>query len=382
MLYFCRLQDRKNYILARAPRLPFTHINEADDVWLSGEIRCEEPVVTPYFDLPSLHYSYTYEVEERDSDGDRDWKTKARESDSAYFYLHDDEGNEILVLGKDAEFHDLQKEQYYPTNHTRHTVYYFPHLGAASVMGLVGEKKETLGTTSTIPLVVVSCSPEEHLERESDKEENLRTAGFIIMWIAFTMWILLFSVALGQSYEPYDLSSYVRALLGPAILALLPTAGLFFISLHNTFVEYRIRTENAWRLVYIDMKNRHDLVHQLQEVIRGMKNYESQTLERVASLRTSVSASYDEGVVQHEQEVHNGVKQMVALKEAYPELKSNELYMQFATTLRALEDKIAHGRSFFNDNAAEYNTIIQKFPHSLLAAILLHKPLKLFDIDD
>jgi LemA protein len=118
----------------------------------------------------------------------------------------------------------------------------------------------------------------------------------------------------------------------------------------------------------VQLKQRHDLVPNLVETVKGYASHERGTLEAVVQARNAaMTAQGPAQMAQAENMLTGALRQLFALSEAYPDLKANQNFQQLQTELADLENKIAAARRFFNNAVQEYNTGIQQFPAVLIA---------------
>jgi LemA protein len=153
------------------------------------------------------------------------------------------------------------------------------------------------------------------------------------------------------------------------ILGLIVVVGLVVILIYNRLVALRQTTKQAWGDIDVQLKQRHDLVPNLVETVKGYASHEKETLENVIKARQTaidVSGSTKE-LAQAENMLSGALRQLFALAESYPDLKANTNFLELQTELADLENKIAAARRFFNNAVAEYNTAIEQFPAVVLA---------------
>jgi LemA protein len=161
----------------------------------------------------------------------------------------------------------------------------------------------------------------------------------------------------------------VLVLLG-VILGVLALAALVAIAVYNRMVALRQTTNQAWADVDVQLKQRHDLVPNLVETVKGYASHEKGTLDAVVRARNAaVSAQGPEAASVAEGQLSGALRQLFALTEAYPDLKANAGFLQLQGELSNLETKIAAARRFFNNAVAEFNTVIEQFPAILLAGM-------------
>ena len=142
------------------------------------------------------------------------------------------------------------------------------------------------------------------------------------------------------------------------------------ISFKNKFVVLLSRVKNAWSQIDVQLQRRFDLIPNLVETVKGYAGHEKGTLEAVIAARNQYVSA---GGVQEKMEASNqltGVlRQLFAVSEAYPDLKSNTNFLQLQEQLKEVEDKVAYARQFYNDTVTKYNQSIQLFPASLFAGL-------------
>lgn len=151
------------------------------------------------------------------------------------------------------------------------------------------------------------------------------------------------------------------------ILGLLVLAG-YAIWVFNRLVRARNQVHVAWSDVDVQLQRRHDLVPLLVEAVRGYAQHESGLFERVASERSQARGARsiaDRG--NRETALSADLGRLIALGEAYPELKASANFRQLSTQLVEVEDALAHARRFYNGSVRAYNTDIQRFPDLLVA---------------
>ena len=164
-------------------------------------------------------------------------------------------------------------------------------------------------------------------------------------------------------------------------LGLLVFAGFIVVMVYNRLVALRQTTRQAWGDIDVQLKQRHDLVPNLVETVKGYASHESETLERVVAARQqAIDASSAKDLAQAENLLSGALRQLFALSEAYPDLKANENFLSLQNELADLENKIAAARRFFNNAVAEYNTAIEQFPAVVLAGAFGFSAEEFFEI--
>lgn len=136
----------------------------------------------------------------------------------------------------------------------------------------------------------------------------------------------------------------------------------------NRLVRLRNQTRTAWADIDVQLKRRHDLIPQLVAAVQGYKGYEASVLKNVTELRAkAMSTTSPAKLGETEAELQKGVTQLLAIKEAYPDLKANESFLQLQRDLVGVEDNLQYARRFYNGAVREYNTATQRFPDMLVA---------------
>ena len=155
------------------------------------------------------------------------------------------------------------------------------------------------------------------------------------------------------------------------------------IAIYNRMVALRQTTNQAWSDVDVQLKQRHDLVPNLVETVKGYAGHEKSTLDAVVRARNAaVAAQGPEAAGAAEGQLNGALRQLFALTEAYPDLKANQGFLQLQAELANLETKIAAARRFFNNAVAEFNTAIEQFPAVLLAGMFGFKARAFFEVKE
>jgi len=166
-----------------------------------------------------------------------------------------------------------------------------------------------------------------------------------------------------------------------AFIAVVVLLGIFLIAMYNSLVQLRVRSESAWSDIDVQLKQRHDLIPNLVETVKGYASHERGTLDDVIKARNSaMSAQGPAQVSAAENQLSGALGRLIALSEAYPDLKANANFQQLASELSDLENKIAASRRFFNNAVQEYNTGIQQMPAALFAGMFGFTRKDFFDL--
>jgi LemA protein len=167
------------------------------------------------------------------------------------------------------------------------------------------------------------------------------------------------------------------------VLAVIVVLVLWVITIYNGLVGMRQRVNQAFADIDVQLRQRHDLIPNLVETVKGYAAHERGTLDEVIKARNvAVAAQGPAQQAAAENMLSGALRQLFALSEAYPDLKANANFQQLQAELADLENKIAASRRFFNNAVQEYNTAMQRFPAALFASALGFAPKEFFDLGD
>jgi LemA protein len=167
-------------------------------------------------------------------------------------------------------------------------------------------------------------------------------------------------------------------IVGFFIFALI--AALAGIAIYNGLVKGRGGVRNGWAQIDVQLKRRHDLTPNLVNTVKGFASHEKETLENVINARArATSAGTNSEAIKAEGELTHALSRLLAVTEAYPDLKANTNFLQLQTELAATEDRIAFSRQSYNDSVTRYNTSTEVFPNVLLAGLFGFKSEPLFE---
>jgi LemA protein len=160
---------------------------------------------------------------------------------------------------------------------------------------------------------------------------------------------------------------------------------LWVIMIYNGLVAMRQRVNQAFSDIDVQTKQRHDLIPNLVETVKGYATHERGTLEAVVAARNAAITAQSGGVAAQaaaENMLSGALRQLFALSEAYPDLKASQNFQQLQAQLSDIENKIAAARRFFNNAVQEYNTGIQQFPAALFAGSMGFTPREFYDVGE
>lgn len=158
---------------------------------------------------------------------------------------------------------------------------------------------------------------------------------------------------------------------------------LYVIGTYNLLVGLRNKVEDSWAQIEVLLKRRADLIPNLVETVKGYAKHEEGTLTGVIEARNkALAATTPEEEMKAAGEVTQALSKLLALSEAYPELKANENFMDLQKNLKDTEDKISFSRQFYNDSALKYKDKVQMFPSNIVANIFNFKPAPFFEASE
>jgi LemA protein len=165
------------------------------------------------------------------------------------------------------------------------------------------------------------------------------------------------------------------------LIVILALVAVLFVMAYNRLVALRQHVNEAFADIDVQLKQRSDLVPNLVETVKGYAAHERGTLDEVTQARAAAaSAGNVEARAAAESALTGALGKLMAVAEAYPDLKANQNFMQLQGELADLENKIAAARRFFNNAVSEYNASIQTFPAVLIAGMTGFTPREFFDV--
>ena len=168
------------------------------------------------------------------------------------------------------------------------------------------------------------------------------------------------------------------------LLGLVVLLTLYVIATYNKLVGLRVRMNEAWSDISVQLKRRYNLVPNLVETVKGYAGHESKTLEAVIAARGAAVSSTGSPAEQAGAEniFAGALRQLLAVSEAYPELKANEGFLKLQRELGDLEDVIQKARRFYNGNVRMMNVAVQEFPSNIVADMFNFEKGEFFELDE
>ena len=166
------------------------------------------------------------------------------------------------------------------------------------------------------------------------------------------------------------------------IIGVVVLIGIFLWVTYNSLVTLRVRVEEAWSDINVQLKRRLDLIPNLVETVKGYAKHESGVFEAVTDARANViNANGVKETAAAENQFEGALKSLFAVAEAYPDLKANQNFVELQRELVDTEDKIQGSRRFYNSGVTSLNTKIQTFPANVVAGMFGFKNRDFFEVD-
>ena len=168
-------------------------------------------------------------------------------------------------------------------------------------------------------------------------------------------------------------------IIGVVVLLLI----IFLVSLYNRLVKYRNTRENAFADIDVQLKQRHDLIPQLVEAVKGYMKHENQTLMDLTAARSAaISAKTIDEKIAAENHLSSALSGLKIAVEAYPDLKASQNFMQLQEEIADIENKLAAARRYFNSATKEYNNAVEVFPANIVAGMFNFRRETMFDVGE
>lgn len=173
------------------------------------------------------------------------------------------------------------------------------------------------------------------------------------------------------------------------VVLLVVILGIAAISMYNGFVRSRNLIQESWRQIDVELNRRYELIPNLVETVRAYAAHERNTLEDVTRLRNQAQsvASHESGLPSQQRADVEGalsgaVRNLIVSVEAYPDLKSNQNFLELQKQLTETEDRIAAGRRFYNANVRVYNTKVDSVPSNIIAGMFKFEKATYFEVNE
>ncbi len=165
-------------------------------------------------------------------------------------------------------------------------------------------------------------------------------------------------------------------------LAILVVAALWAVSIFNGLVRRKNVVAEAWSGIEAQLKRRADLIPNLVATVQGYAAHERGTFDELTKLRAEAGTQDIAQRAQTEQAITSAIGKVMAVAEAYPDLKASANFQSLQKDLADIEDQIQMARRYYNGAVRDFNTTIEQFPSNIVANIGSFKPAQFFQIDN
>ena len=170
---------------------------------------------------------------------------------------------------------------------------------------------------------------------------------------------------------------------GNIVLLIIIAVGAYLVAIYNKFVSLRAGIDAAWSDIDVQLKRRYDLIPALVDTVKGYKDYEAGTLEKVIQARQQgLSAGTLDEKAAAANALSGALGKLFALAEAYPDLKANQNFLHLQGELSSLEDSIQNARRYYNAIVRDYNAKLESFPDLFVAQKFNFTPRDYFELDE
>lgn len=167
------------------------------------------------------------------------------------------------------------------------------------------------------------------------------------------------------------------------IIALVLILAIYVIATYNSLVKFRMRVDEAWSDITVQLKRRADLILSIVETVKGYASHENAVFESVTRARAeTISAETPAQASVAENHMQQALKSIFAVAEAYPQLQASQNFLQLQSELVDTENKIQAARRFYNGGVREYNTKIQVFPNNIFVRMFGFTERDFFEVED
>ena len=165
------------------------------------------------------------------------------------------------------------------------------------------------------------------------------------------------------------------------IIAIIILIVVYALALYNGFVKLNNKVKEAFSTMDVYLKKRWDLIPNIVETVKGYAKHEKDTLKEVVELRNSAyDKMSDEEKIKTNEKLSSGISEIMALAEAYPDLKANENFKDLSNQLTKVEDEIANSRKYYNGVVRMYNNKVEMFPSNVFAGLFGYKSKAMFEV--
>lgn len=378
-------------------------------VEVKGTAESENPLTSELAESLCVDYSFAIEEHWRrtvtetytDSDGksrtrtrtESGWKTIESGTQSIPFYIKDDTG--ILQIRPDKA--KIERTQMYSQTVRRGDPLYYSRGHHFSVSNsthrrrfvengiplhhelyTIGQSRERQDIAAAeiahdpdCPMFLISTRPEEKIQKSM--------AGGFYGLLIFGSLLALGAPWLIQNILIHDESFPVIPAVSTFAVFWIYSFIRWGLMVFNDLIDLKNRVSQAASNIEVQLKRRHDLIPRLLNITRGLKDYESRIQQHIVQLRNQINASIPGKPGTNPEACQQS---LIAIAEAYPEIKSDTAFMKLHEGITDAEERIALARNYFNDIVTQYNTRRETFPDQVFASLAGLKHIDLFQADD
>ncbi len=169
------------------------------------------------------------------------------------------------------------------------------------------------------------------------------------------------------------------------ILAIIVAIAAYVVFLYNSLVSNRQLTQEGWSGIDVQLKRRTDLIPNLLETVKGYMAHERDTLEAVTNARAAVQGAGDAGPAERgklEGILSGALGKLLAVAEAYPDLKANTTFLEFQAALQTVENEIQLARRYYNGAVRNLNIAVESFPSNIVANMFQFHKAEYFELEN
>ena len=167
------------------------------------------------------------------------------------------------------------------------------------------------------------------------------------------------------------------------VLGVIALVVLFFVAQYNRLIRLNISVDEAWAQIEVQLKRRADLIPNLVETVKGYAAHEQSTFDAVVTARAkATTASTVADTAAADGMLTQALRGLLAVAEAYPDLKASANFISLQEELSTTENKVAFSRQFYNDNVRELNTAVKTVPTNFFAGLAKVSEREFYEVED
>ena len=167
------------------------------------------------------------------------------------------------------------------------------------------------------------------------------------------------------------------------VLAIVVLLLIYVLIVYNNFVKLKNKVKEAFSTMDVYLKKRWDLIPNIVETVKAYSQYEKDALREVVELRNSTyDKMSDEDKIKTNEQLSSGIQKIMALAEAYPDLKASQNFQNLSNQLGKIEEDIANARKYYNGVVRIYNDKVEMFPSNILAKMFGYKVKAMFEVNE